>query len=350
MSTITGETEVRIKGKLIFTTPKAKTKTIIDATKWYREEFSKLAGAIDKDLPIDLQIKEFQQLEEELMQGCSASLLDYDLTSILREAFALPSVDKLKKEIGGAGEKQLKLVLEKLQKLSTDRKWFEPGACFAAGTLVHTKEGLVPIEQIKIGDWVLSKPENGGEQAYKRVLKTFAYEPTTVMEVCGEVPIRPNAFERIVSTLNHPFWVVGQGWTAANNLPKGRFTDGEQFELFDGTYTKIGGCGSIYAADSDGAGWTPSYMGDLTRPGLLIDYKNNKLIASEAMAIERIQALEADHPLYSQLAIEEAERSETNYPYLKLPVYNLEVEDFHTYYVGKIGIWVHNTNCGFFKL
>ena len=23
-------------------------------------------------------------------------------------------------------------------------------------------------------------------------------------------------------------------------------------------------------------------------------------------------------------------------------VYNLEVEDFHTYYVGKAGVWVHN--------
>ncbi|WP_428717436.1 hypothetical protein [Undibacterium curvum] len=64
------------------------------------------------------------------------------------------------------------------------------------------------------------------------------------------------------------------------------------------------------------------------------------------MAIDRIQALEEEHPLYTQNALEEAGKSETNYPYLKLPVYNLEVDDFHTYYVGKIGIWVHNTNCG----
>jgi hypothetical protein len=27
-------------------------------------------------------------------------------------------------------------------------------------------------------------------------------------------------------------------------------------------------------------------------------------------------------------------------------VYNLEVEDFHTYYVGELGVWVHNLNCG----
>ena len=32
---------------------------------------------------------------------------------------------------------------------------------FVAGTLVHTDKGLVPIEQIKVGDMVLSKPEIG---------------------------------------------------------------------------------------------------------------------------------------------------------------------------------------------
>ena len=26
-------------------------------------------------------------------------------------------------------------------------------------------------------------------------------------------------------------------------------------------------------------------------------------------------------------------------------VYNFEVEDWHTYFVGKMGVWVHNTNC-----
>ena len=210
---------------------------------------------------------------------------------------------------------------------------------------MHTKEGLVPIEKIKVGDWVLSKPENGGEQAYKRVLKTFAHEPTTVMEVCGEIPGRPNVFKRVISTLNHPFWVVGQGWTAADILPKGRCTDGEQFELVDGSFTDIGLCGRIFATDIEGVGWTPSHMGDLSRSGNNWDYINNKLRAADVMAIDRIQALEEEHPLYTQNALEEAGKSETNYPYLKLPVYNLEVEDFHTYYVSEIGIWVHNTNC-----
>lgn len=48
---------------------------------------------------------------------------------------------------------------------------------FVAGTLVHTDQGLVPIEQLKAGDLVLSMPEEGvGEKAYKKVLETLISE------------------------------------------------------------------------------------------------------------------------------------------------------------------------------
>ena len=32
---------------------------------------------------------------------------------------------------------------------------------FVKGTLVHTREGLRPIEEIRVGDYVLSSPEDG---------------------------------------------------------------------------------------------------------------------------------------------------------------------------------------------
>ena len=47
---------------------------------------------------------------------------------------------------------------------------------FVAGTLIHTQTGLKPIEQIQVGDFVLSKSENSSEQAYKRVTQTFVCE------------------------------------------------------------------------------------------------------------------------------------------------------------------------------
>lgn len=101
--------------------------------------------------------------------------------------------------------------------------------CFVAGTLVHTSEGLKPIEQIRVGDWVLSKPEFGeGEQAYKRVTKTVSFEEKEVWTIAiSEKDVTDPSVEtfyhskectRIVATPNHPFWVVGKGWTALRDV------------------------------------------------------------------------------------------------------------------------------------
>lgn len=211
-------------------------------------------------------------------------------------------------------------------------KRFVPGACFTAGTLVHTKEGLVAIEQIKVGDWVLSKPENGGEQEYKRVLKTFAHKPTTVMRVGYALTEDTDRIYPIVATLNHPFWVTEEGWTAAGDLPTGYGECGPYFELCDSTPAHVSGCESIYVSDQENVGWLPSHMGDVRNRGALWDYANQQLIANGVFVLEAIRLEDMENP------------------YLKLPVYNLEVEDFHTYYVGKHGVWVHNTNCNGFEM
>ncbi|MCL2076004.1 MAG: Hint domain-containing protein [Betaproteobacteria bacterium] len=109
--------------------------------------------------------------------------------------------------------------------------------CFIAGTLVHTKEGLRPIEQIRVGDYVLSKPENGeGEVTYKRVINTFEFEDKETWFVSWQILPSPSEMEHIrslvrekkrdelqevrhqkfeehgqsfvVTTPNHPFWVL----------------------------------------------------------------------------------------------------------------------------------------------
>lgn len=47
-------------------------------------------------------------------------------------------------------------------------------AGLAAGTLVHTARGLVPIEQLQVGDQVLSKAADGsGELVFKPIAKTI---------------------------------------------------------------------------------------------------------------------------------------------------------------------------------
>ena len=204
-------------------------------------------------------------------------------------------------------------------------KPYKPGACFAARTLVHTKEGLVPIEQIKVGDWVLSKPENGGEQAYKRVVRKIQRESETVMKVLYALPDLTTLYKLIV-TPNHPFWIDGQGWTAGANLNETwAETKSVRFELANGGVAYLHGPFPIYVTGEQGVGWTPYHHGDeVRRKGSVWDYINHRLVANGVPAIPQVREGELDDP------------------FLQLAVYNLEVEDFHTYYVGEAGVWVHN--------
>lgn len=55
--------------------------------------------------------------------------------------------------------------------------------CFVAGTPVHTREGLRPIEEIPVGDFVLSQPQFTGEVGYRRVADTFIVGERPVFEV-----------------------------------------------------------------------------------------------------------------------------------------------------------------------
>ena len=222
-------------------------------------------------------------------------------------------------------------------------------ACFAAGTLVHTREGLKPIEQIKVGDDVLSKPENGGEQAYKRVLKTFAHPPQRVVEVTY---VLPGQGQRIITsplvvTFNHPFWTKEEGWTPPSRM-QGYDVGFFHFEDVEGNSIDYAHVQNIYISDQPNVGWTSDYSEVATDgKGPLWDYVDHKLIATNVKAIESVEYFCDSDKAFDYLACE------FNYPelldsdlYFKLPVYNMEVEDFHTYYVGKHGLWVHHsTNC-----
>ena len=53
---------------------------------------------------------------------------------------------------------------------------------FMKGTLVETEEGWTPIDELKVGNLVMSQPENGiGKTVPKRVVNTFRYENKEVV-------------------------------------------------------------------------------------------------------------------------------------------------------------------------
>ena len=155
-------------------------------------------------------------------------------------------------------------------------------ACFAAGTLVHTKEGLKPIEEICVGDWVLSYPDDQvpplrlreeAEYAYRQVVQTFVYDDKPVCEV-SVINFGRNSEEFFKVTPDHPFCIKNEGWLPAGTLNCRKAVYNQNF--------------------------TNSMIGEV---------------------------------------IDNGERSR---------VYSFEVDEFHTYYVGEAGVWVHNA-CGAVK-
>jgi hypothetical protein len=94
--------------------------------------------------------------------------------------------------------------LNKLNKL--DNLDVKPSStqCFVAGTLISTPLGMVPIEHIEIGQEVWAYDEVNGQWGAYSVVQTFVrdYEDVLVeITINGEI---------IHTTLEHPFWVVGE--------------------------------------------------------------------------------------------------------------------------------------------
>jgi hypothetical protein len=150
----------------------------------------------------------------------------------------------------------------------------DPG--FVEGTLVHTKEGLKPIEEIQVGDWVLTYPDSMNppdfdsldhENLYRQVTQTFVHEDQEFSTV-QVFDITNGIIETIRVTANHPVWERSRGWTPVSHLGVGDGLKNTDFR------------------------------------DLLV--------------------------------------GEVRHGVGKARVYNLEVDWFHTYFVGELGVWVHN--------
>ena len=85
-----------------------------------------------------------------------------------------------------------------------------PKFCFVAGTLVMTKQGLKAIEEIKVGDQVLSYNDNLEIFEYKDVVELYNNETEELCHIYTE-------YEEIVCTPNHSVLTI-DGWKEAKEL------------------------------------------------------------------------------------------------------------------------------------
>nr|WP_232369534.1 polymorphic toxin-type HINT domain-containing protein [Leptospira abararensis] len=113
-------------------------------------------------------------------------------------------------------------------RLDKDGK-FVPRTCFTAGTKVHTNDGLKNIEDIQVGDMVLSWNEKTGEREYKVVTELFLHEINQLYEV------KTTKGTTLETTWNHPFWVVDKkAWVEVKDLQVG-----DVLSLADGALVEI---------------------------------------------------------------------------------------------------------------
>ncbi len=87
--------------------------------------------------------------------------------------------------------------------------------CFLAGTLVDSGDGLVPIERIAVGAWVLGRGPGVGALAGR-------YQVTAIHHGSTAAVIQVGVGGAVIqSTRDHRFQVPGQGWVAARDLQPG---------------------------------------------------------------------------------------------------------------------------------
>ena len=104
--------------------------------------------------------------------------------------------------------------------------------CFVRGTLVDTRDGPRPIEEIRPGDVVTARDQLTGEVEERQVVQTFEHADSAVVEVTyvdaqGKV-------ETLGATPDHPFHVDGVGWVEAGKLLPGQHLTG-----LDGDYLVV---------------------------------------------------------------------------------------------------------------
>ncbi|SDC20598.1 hypothetical protein [Acinetobacter boissieri] len=266
--------------------------------------------------------------------------------------------------------------------------YLSSGTGFPAGTLVHTEQGWTPIQDIEVGDLVLSKPENGvGESIYKPVINTFVYENkelwlVEVKKHWNDEDINGNIIDsstyrythslsEFIATSNHPVFVMGMGiWDGQQSLesinpyiqPQWKRVDQlQQYEIVmnkDGVLFYIKRAQPLYQyqdknlenLDSTIAWYQKNYYVSQEPmetediefynfeegTAIDIDYcKNENIIKGSSLTDKPGVGINKDNVLKDQ-----------NKQYIPFTdnVYNLEVADDHTYFVTMSGVFVHNTS------
>jgi hypothetical protein len=356
------------------------------AVKLYAQRQAKaMMGYIDKGASLQEQAFEVAQIQECILLAARNSLEDGNAAGYLNLAHPVKGFDELKAELGKyyAGDKLWEEVIAKAQ----SNTQAESAGCFVAGTLVHTKEGLRPIEEIKVGDWVLSKPEDGsGGPEYRQVSKTLEFDDKPLWYVEWEDPGLHGRCGRdgdlsisevlglegrcfVITTPNHPFWVEESDprrmwledfkycdpddpntprppwpqrqWARADHLVRGM-----KMLKADGGQVEVLASRRVYKTGDPAQGWIDRDDQDYGLGVNFADLDDQPLGALNARYKPSGHGGYVLNPDKSWLDDVDPYLGSAPESWCRRKVYNLEVEGCHTYFVDTLGVWVHNDDCG----
>lgn len=86
--------------------------------------------------------------------------------------------------------------------------------CFVAGSVVHMSSGICKIEDVQVGDQVLSWDERTGRVEPAVVLQTWKSQRDDLIKLY-------TAGGSVMCSQNHRFYTADKGWLAANQLKTG---------------------------------------------------------------------------------------------------------------------------------
>jgi hypothetical protein len=121
------------------------------------------------------------------------------------------------------------------------RKREIPGTCgcFAAGTVVWTMTGLVPIQQIKPGDYVVARDEHTGMVQFAEVEAIIETPAAALLDVA--VRHHDGTVEVIHTTDEHPFWVEDWRVIRQQGTPSSAWRRADELVPGDAVRTLLGG-------------------------------------------------------------------------------------------------------------
>jgi hypothetical protein len=154
--------------------------------------------------------------------------------------------------------------------------------CFLGGTKVHTDSGLRNIEDVVPGDRVLSRDEETGEQNWKVVLDTITTHPTKVYDIHYS-----------------------------------RHDEGFLYSNAKASRETLTATGEH-----------PIYVSNRPRPSFVP--------VRELNTGDEFLTFDGSSAVVTGITMRKATRGNA------FSTYNLEVQDYHTYFVGEPGVWVHN--------